>query len=89
MKRWWRGTFGLVAAVALGFALATLVIGVVAFESTHEALELQLDHRIAIETQALIDEGQDGYEGVAAAIRRRGCWRHPPGALSGKIDSRY
>ena len=29
MKRWWRGTFGLVAAVALGFALATLVIGVV------------------------------------------------------------
>lgn len=71
MKRWWRGTFGLVAAVALGFALATLVIGVVAFESTHEALELQLDHRIAIETQALIDEGQDGYEGVAAAIRRR------------------
>lgn len=71
MKRWWRGTFGLVAAVALGFALATLVIGVVVFESTHEALELQLDHRIAIETQALIDEGQDGHEGVAAAIRRR------------------
>ncbi|WAC24725.1 sensor histidine kinase [Blastomonas sp. SL216] len=71
MRRWWRGTFGLVAAVALGFALATLAIGVVAFESTHEALELQLDHRIAIETQALIDEGQDGYQGVAAAIRRR------------------
>lgn len=71
MKRWWRGTFGLVAAVALGFALATLVIGAVAFETTHEALELQLDHRIAIETQALIDEGQDGHEGVAAAIRRR------------------
>lgn len=71
MKRWWRGTFGLVAAVALGFALATLAIGVVAFENTHEALELQLDHRIAIETQALIDEGQDGPEGVAAAIRRR------------------
>jgi signal transduction histidine kinase len=71
VKRWWRGTFGLVAAVALGFALATLAIGVVAFESTHEALELQLDHRIAIETQALIDEGQDGFQGVAAAIRRR------------------
>ncbi|WP_439487150.1 sensor histidine kinase [Blastomonas fulva] len=71
MKRWWRGTFGLVAAVAVGFALATLVIGAVAFETTHEALELQLDHRIAIETQALIDEGQHGHEGVAAAIRRR------------------
>ncbi len=71
MKRWWRGTFGLVAAVALGFALATLAIGVVVFETTHEALELQLDHRIAIETRALIDEGKDGHEGVAAAIRRR------------------
>ena len=71
MKRWGRGTFGLVAAVAVGFALATLVIGAVAFEAAHEALELQLDHRIAIETQALIDEGQDGHEGVAAAIRRR------------------
>ena len=71
MKRWWRGTFGLVALVALGFALATLAIGVVAFETTHEALEQQLDHRIAAETRALIDEGDDGPTGIAAAIRRR------------------
>ncbi|MBA4048045.1 MAG: two-component sensor histidine kinase [Sphingomonas sp.] len=71
MKRWWRGTFGLVAIVAFGFALATLAIGVVAFETTHEALEQQLDHRIAAETQALIDEGDDGPTGIAAAIRRR------------------
>ena len=71
MKRWWRGTFGLVALVALGFALATLAIGVVAFETTHEALEQQLDHRIAAETQALIDEGDDGPTGIAMAIRRR------------------
>ncbi|PTS90789.1 two-component sensor histidine kinase [Sphingomonas sp. HMWF008] len=71
MKRSWRGTFGLVALVALGFALATLAIGVVAFETTHEALEQQLDHRIAAETQALIDEGDDGPTGIAAAIRRR------------------
>ncbi|MES3084805.1 sensor histidine kinase [Sphingomonas faeni] len=71
LKRWWRTTFGLVAIVALGFALATLAIGVVAFETTHEALEQQLDHRIATETQALIDEGDDGPAGVADAIRRR------------------
>lgn len=71
MKRWWRGTFGLVALVAFGFALATLAIGVVAFETTHEALEQQLDHRIAAETQALIDEGYDGPTGIAMAIRRR------------------
>jgi hypothetical protein len=71
MKRWWRGTFGLVALVAFGFALATLAIGIVAYETTHEALEQQLDHRIATETQALIDEGDDGARGIAAAIRRR------------------
>jgi len=64
-------TFRLVALVGLGFALATLAIGIIAFEATHEALELQLDHRIAIETQALLDEGSDGPEGIAAAIRRR------------------
>lgn len=71
IRQWWRGTFGLVALVALGFALATLAIGIVAFETTHEALEQQLDRRIAAETQALIDEGDDGPTGIAAAIRRR------------------
>ena len=71
MARLWRSTFGLVALVACCFALATLVIGVVAYEVTHEALEIQLDHRVAIETRALIDEGEDGPDGVAAAIRRR------------------
>jgi hypothetical protein len=71
MVRPWRSTFGLVALVAFGFALATLVIGAIAYEVTHEALEVQLDHRIAIETRALIDEGDDGPTGVAAAIRRR------------------
>ncbi len=69
--QWWRGTFGLVALVAIGFALATLAIGIAAFETTHEALEQQLDHRIAAETQALIDEGDDGPTGITAAIRRR------------------
>ena len=71
MKQPWRSTFGLVALVAACFALATLIIGVVAYEVTHEALEIQLDHRVAIETRALIDEGDDGPSGVAAAIRRR------------------
>jgi signal transduction histidine kinase len=71
MIRPWRSTFGLVALVAACFALATLVIGVVAYEVTHEALEIQLDHRVAIETRALIDEGDDGPTGVATAIRRR------------------
>ena len=71
MSRWWRGTFGLVALVATGFALATLAIGVFVFETTHEALEMQLSHRIAVETQALIAEGRGGPLGIAKAIRRR------------------
>jgi methyl-accepting chemotaxis protein len=71
MTRPWRSTFGLVALVASLFALGTLIIGVVAYEVTHEALEIQLDHRVAIETRALIDEGDDGPTGVAMAIRRR------------------
>ncbi len=68
---WWRSSFGLVAIVGIVFALTTLAIGVIAYVATHEALEQQLDHRIATETAALIDEGDDGPEGVAVAIRRR------------------
>lgn len=70
-KSWWRTTFGLVALVAIGFGLATLVVGGIAFEAVHEELEQQLDHRIAAETAALINEGDDGPDGVARAIGRR------------------
>ncbi len=71
LRGWWRTTFGLVAIVGVVLALTTLAIGFIAFEATHEALEQQLDHRIATETAALIDEGHDGPEGVTIAIRRR------------------
>jgi hypothetical protein len=71
LRRWSRTTFGLVTIVGIVFALTTLAIGIIAFEATHEALEQQLDHRIATETASLIDEGDDGPDGVAAAIRRR------------------
>lgn len=70
-RSWWRTTFGIVALVAIGFGLATLVVGGIAFEVVHEELEKQLDHRVAAETAALIDEGDDGPTGVARAIARR------------------
>lgn len=70
-KSWWRTIFGLVALVAIGFGVATLVVGGIAFEVVHEELEKQLDHRVAAETAALIDEGDDGPNGVAKAIARR------------------
>ncbi len=70
--RFWRSTFGLVVLVAMGFAAATVLIGFIAIDVTHEALEQQLDHRVAVETQALIAEAhQDGFSGLVGAIRRR------------------
>lgn len=72
IARLWRSTFGLVALVALAFSVATLAIGFIAFVVTHEALELQLDHRIEVETNALLAEARDdGFAGLADAIRRR------------------
>lgn len=66
-----RSTVGLVAFVTILFVLAAIVIGAVAFEVTHEALEEQLDHRIAAETGSLLSESGGSVTALAAAIRRR------------------
>ena len=72
IRRLWRSTFGIVVLVALAFAAATFAIGAVAYEVTHEALEEQLDHRVAVETRALVAEASEaGLAGVAEAIRLR------------------
>lgn len=72
IARLWRSTFGLVAIVALLLAIVTVGIGGIAYEVTHEALEEQLDHRVAAETAALLAEAhEDGIGGLAEAIRRR------------------
>lgn len=73
LLRLWRSTFGLVAIVAIGFALATVGIGGVAYVVTHEALEEQLDHRVSIESGALSAEAREGgLASVARTIRLRG-----------------
>lgn len=70
--RLWRSTFGVVALVALAFTAATIAIGGIAYEVTHEALEEQLDHRVRVETHALLTEARaGGLAGIADAIRRR------------------
>lgn len=72
IARLWRSTFGLVAIVALLLAIVTVGIGGIAYEVTHEALEEQLDHRVATETAALLAEAhEDGVGELADAIRRR------------------
>lgn len=72
LRRFVHSTFGLVSFVGVGFAAAILGIGVLAYELTHEAVELQLDHRIATETRSLLEEArEDGLTGVADSIRRR------------------
>ncbi|HEX7858067.1 MAG TPA: ATP-binding protein [Sphingobium sp.] len=68
----WRTTFGLAALVSCALALTTIVIGLGAYYVTHEALEIQLDHRIATETHALLAErGEGGVAELAALIRQR------------------
>ena len=49
MNRLWRSTFGLAAVVSLLFTVTVLIVGVLVNEITHEALEQQLDHRVALE----------------------------------------
>ena len=72
LGRLWRTTSGLVGIVALIFALATVAIGATAYEVTHEALEQQLDHRIAAETAGLLAEAKGGgLPALATAIRQR------------------
>ncbi|MGC4028244.1 MAG: ATP-binding protein [Steroidobacteraceae bacterium] len=71
LRRMWRSTSGLVAIVAMGFTVATLGIGIAAYGITHEALEEQLDHRIANETAALLGARPAGIADLAAEVRRR------------------
>ena len=71
MRAIWRSTFGLVAIVCVIFATATFAVGAAVYRAAHEALELQLDHRIAIEMKALTDEGNFSRSGIAGAIQRR------------------
>lgn len=72
MRRPWRTTFGLTALVSLVFALATLVIGVLAYVVVHEAMEVQLDQRIATETRSLLARtGDGGTARLAALIHQR------------------
>ena len=72
IARLWRSTFGLTAIVALGFVLATLVIGAAASWLAHEAIEEQLDRRVELETAALLGETTNGdIAALAAEIRLR------------------
>jgi signal transduction histidine kinase len=73
----WRSTFGVVALVAIVFAAATVAIGAIAYYVTHEALEKQLDHRVAVESRALLHEAQEGgLASIAQSIRLREATRN-------------
>ncbi len=76
MRRLWRTTFGVVFLASIFYVVATLAIAALAFDVTHEALEKQLDHRVAVETRALLGEAREGgFAGIADAIRRRAAVR--------------
>lgn len=71
LRRLWRSTSGLILLAGLAMVLATLVLGTVVYLTSHEALELQLDRRIAAETSALQAIAKDGAPALAEAIRQR------------------
>ncbi|WP_204328357.1 hypothetical protein, partial [Stenotrophomonas maltophilia] len=48
-----RSTFGLAALASILLSIATIVLGGIVYLVSHEALEQQLDHRIAAETSNL------------------------------------
>ncbi|WP_295686744.1 ATP-binding protein [uncultured Nevskia sp.] len=84
----WRSTFGLVALVSLAFALSALGIGFVVYEVAHEALEVQLDHRIASETRALLAEhSRGGAAELTRTIRQREAIRGSDGLAYALIDA--
>lgn len=75
-----RSVFGLVVAASLVLGLSTLVLGVVVYSVSHEALEQQLDQRIETESHALLALLEHaGTAGLAAEIIRREDRRGPNG----------
>jgi signal transduction histidine kinase len=67
-----RTTFGLVGLVSVILGVAAFGLGATALYASHQALEHQLDRRIATETRALVAEfGSGGMTELANDIRRR------------------
>ena len=67
-----RSTFGLAALASLTLCIATILLGGIVYFVSHEALEQQLDHRIAAETSSLKTVAeQDGIPALRTAIARR------------------
>lgn len=67
-----RSTSGLVAMVAAALAVTTILLGYIVYSVSHEALEQQLDHRIAVETKGLRAlHRQGGLDALASGIAQR------------------
>lgn len=75
-----RSTFGLVTLVSLLLGGASLLLAAGVFATSHEALEMQLNHRIEAETAALTAHyEQGGSAALASMIVRREMVRSPSG----------
>ena len=72
MRAPWRTTLGLAASLSAIMTMSTAAIGFAAYYFAHRAIVVQLDDRIASETQMLLDElSEGGIPELAAAIRER------------------
>lgn len=67
-----RSIRGLTLAVAAATAIVTAALGGLTYHVVHEEIERQIDHRIKIETRALIEyERAHGFDALLTAIRIR------------------
>ena len=55
-----RSTRGLVLLIAGLLSLATLILGLIVYRVSHEALERQLRHRVLVQTQGLLAARRGG-----------------------------
>lgn len=74
-RRWCllpRTIYGLAICFALGSALVTTILAAATFEFVHGEIERQIDQRIAVETEALVDyEREYGFDALLNAVRTR------------------
>ncbi|MCA0210654.1 MAG: HAMP domain-containing histidine kinase [Proteobacteria bacterium] len=67
-----RSIRGIAIAVAVGAGLVTALLGLATYGVVHHEIERQIDHRIEVETQALLEQNRaHGFEALVRTVNAR------------------
>lgn len=67
-----RSIRGISVAVAMGAGLVTALLGLATYGVVHHEIERQIDHRIEVETQALLEQNEaHGFEALVRTVNAR------------------